>query len=314
MYIEQSTADKRTPSPGWTLFLQHEAGSLDAAVAQARRRNLFLSFGILSVLAASAGLVMINARRSEKLAAQQMEFVATVSHELRTPLAVIRSAAQNLSAGVVNDASQAQRYGDLIESEGRRLTDMVEQVLEYAGINDARRHPVPKPMDAVPVLRDVVASSASLPEASGVNFDVRIDENVPQVMADEAAIRRALHNLIGNALKYARDGQWVGITATRGAGADDGFVLVSVTDRGQGIAPADLSHIFEPFYRGRGAVEQQVRGNGIGLSLVQQLIQALGGRVSVQSTPGEGARFTLHIPVASVATVAADSSPTAEPA
>ena len=119
----------------WVVLLQHSAGSLDAAVAQARRRNLWLSFGILSVLVVGVGIIVLNARRSERLAAQQMDFVATVSHELRTPLAVIRSAAQNLSAGVVHDASQAQRYGDLIEAEGRRLTDMVEQVLEYAGLS-----------------------------------------------------------------------------------------------------------------------------------------------------------------------------------
>lgn len=299
MIIEQNaTGPVRSTVAGWTLAVQHEAGSLDAAVAQARRRNLFLSFGILTVLAASAGLVMVNARRSEKLAAQQMEFVATVSHELRTPLAVIRSAAQNLSAGVVHDAGQAQRYGDLIESEGRRLTDMVEQVLEFAGLKDTKRRLTPKVMDAVPVLRDVVASTQSLPEARGVDFDVKIDGDVPAVMADEAAIRRALNNLIGNALKYAGEGRWVGVTASRGQGADDGFLLVSVADRGHGIPADDLAHIFEPFYRGRHAVEQQVRGNGLGLSLVKQLLQAFGGRVSVTSAPGEGSRFTLHLPVA----------------
>jgi signal transduction histidine kinase len=211
---------------------------------------------------------------------------------------VIRSAAQNLSAGVVHDAEQTQRYGDLIESEGRRLTDMVEQVLEYAGLNDAKRRPRPQAMDAVPVLRDIVASTSSLPEARGVEFDVRIDQDVPVVMADEAAIRRALHNLLGNALKYAGDGRWVGVSASRGEGADDGFVLVSVSDRGKGIAADDLGHIFEPFYRGRHAVDQQIRGNGIGLSLVKQLLQALGGRVSVRSAPGQGSMFTLYLPVA----------------
>ena len=128
----------RTASLGWHILLQHAAGSLDAAVANARRRNLWLSFGILGVLAASTFLVMLNARRSEKLAAQQMDFVATVSHELRTPVAVIRSAAQNLSAGVVNDAEQAKRYGDLIDVEGRRLTDMVEQV---PGVRGSLRQP-----------------------------------------------------------------------------------------------------------------------------------------------------------------------------
>jgi signal transduction histidine kinase len=227
-----------------------------------------------------------------------MEFVATVSHELRTPLAVIRSAAQNLAAGVVHDTTQAQRYGDLIESEGRRLTDMVEQVLEFAGLKDVKRRVIPRPMDAVPVLHDVIASTSSLPEARGVEIDLKIGADVPVVMADEAAFRRALNNLIGNALKYAGDGRWIGVSAARGAGPDDGFVLVSVADRGNGIASDDLAHIFEPFYRGRHAVEQQIRGNGLGLSLVKQLLQAIGGRVSVTSAPGQGSQFTLHLPVA----------------
>ncbi len=123
----------RIVRPAWRVVLQHASGSLDAAVTQARRRNLALSFGILAILAVGIALVVRNARRSEELAARQMDFVASVTHELRTPLAVIRSAAQNLSAGVVSDPAQARRYGDLVEAEGRRLTDTIEQVLEYAG-------------------------------------------------------------------------------------------------------------------------------------------------------------------------------------
>lgn len=301
--IEQNSSslagtDSRSLPFGWTLMLQHSAGSLDAAVAQARRRNLFLSFGILGVLAASAGLVMINARRAEKLAAQQLAFVATVSHELRTPLAVIRSAAQNLSAGVVSDPGHATRYGDLIESEGRRLTDMVEQVLEYAGLSDARRRPPATAIDAASIVRDVVATSTSLTEAAGIDFDVQIDPGVPPILADADAIRRVLHNLIGNALKHAGDGRWVGVTVSRGQDGDRGFVLMSVADRGGGIPTGDLAHIFEPFYRGRCALDQQIRGNGLGLSLVKLVVEAHGGRVSAKSVPGQGSTFTLSLPVA----------------
>src|SRR5439155_17992756 len=123
----------------WQLVLQHPAGSLEAAVGQARRRNLTLSFGILALLCVSVGLIVVNAQRSQRLAGQQMDFVATVSHELRTPLAVIRSAAQNLSAGVVHEPAQAKRYGELLEGEGRRLTDMIEQVVDYAGLSGNKR-------------------------------------------------------------------------------------------------------------------------------------------------------------------------------
>jgi two-component system, OmpR family, sensor histidine kinase SenX3 len=290
---------------GWTIRLQHSAGSLDAAVANARRRNLWLSFGILGVLALSTGLVMINARRSEKLAAQQMDFVATVSHELRTPVAVIRSAAQNLSAGVVQDTDQAKRYGELIDAEGRRLTDMVEQVLEYAGLSGNRRPPTSRPVDLGSLAADVVNTSQSLPESENVTFDIRVDDHVPAVMADEDAIRRALINLVSNAVKHAGAGRWVGVSVAPGSGRDDKHVLVSVTDRGRGIPAEELSHIFEPFYRGRFALDQQIHGNGLGLSLVKRIVEAHGGRITVKSAPEQGSTFTLSLPVASGAVAAA---------
>jgi signal transduction histidine kinase/type II secretory pathway pseudopilin PulG len=289
----------RAASMGWHILLQHAAGSLDAAVANARRRNLWLSFGILGVLAASTFLVMLNARRSEKLAAQQMDFVATVSHELRTPVAVIRSAAQNLAAGVVNDAEQAKRYGEMIDVEGRRLTDMVEQVLEYAGLSGNRRPAASRPVDVASLVHDVVNTSQSLPEAHEISFDVRIDDNVPPVMADRDGLRRALLNLVSNALKYADEGRWIGLTVSREPGRNDGQVLVSVTDRGRGIPPDEMAHIFEPFYRGRLALNQQIHGNGLGLSLVKRIAEAHGGRVTVKSAPGQGATFTIALPAAS---------------
>jgi two-component system sensor histidine kinase SenX3 len=323
MVIEQHSATIAGPAAaravgrtGWTLLLQHGAGSLDAAVDRARRRNLWLSFGILGVLAASAGLVVVNARRSERLAAQQMDFVATVSHELRTPVAVIRSAAQNLAAGVVHDPDQARQYGTLIESEGRRLTDMVEQVLEYAGLSDAKRAPVSRPVDAGQLARDVVAASESLPEADGITFETRVDEGAPAIMADEDAIRRALLNLVGNAIKYGAEGGWIGVTVSRGTGRDTGQVSISVADRGRGIPTEDLGQIFKPFYRGAYARDRQIHGNGLGLSLVKGIVEAHGGRITVASAPGQGSTFTLELPVASEAIagtpVRSDRHPTAE--
>lgn len=285
----------------WRILLQHPAGSLDAAVGQVRRRNLWLSFGILGVLVSSVGLIVMNARRAERLAAQQMDFVATVSHELRTPLAVIRSAAQNLSAGVVHDPSQARRYGDLIESEGRRLTDMVEQVLEYAGLAGNRKNIAARPVDVGSLVDDVVNLSSALPEAEGIEFETSIPEDLPLVIGNMDGLRRALQNLVGNALKYGTDGRWIGIAAARATSRGRDEVQITVSDRGRGIDPADLDHIFEPFYRGRDAMDRQIHGNGLGLNLVQRIVQAQDGRVTVKSAPGEGATFTLHLPAMTTA-------------
>jgi two-component system sensor histidine kinase SenX3 len=283
-------------APAWQLVLQHTAGSLDAAVAQARRRNLWLSFSILGVLGAGVVLVVVNAQRSQRLAAQQMDFVATVSHELRTPLAVIRSAAQNLSAGVVTSEGQAQRYGDLIEGEGRRLTDMVEQVLEYSGLSGNRRLPMGRAVDPGSLVRAIATSCESLFDAAGITPDITIDPDLPAIVADQNAVGRAVTNLIANALKHGADGRAVSVAVRRGQSAGRDEVLVTVSDRGRGIDADDLSHIFEPFYRGRYALERQIQGNGLGLSLVRRIAEAHGGRATVVSTPGQGAAFTLHFP------------------
>jgi signal transduction histidine kinase len=293
----------RVARPGWRLVLAHPSGSLDVAVSRARLRNLWLGFGILGVLAAGVVLVVLNGRRAGRLASQQMDFVATVSHELRTPLAVIRSAAQNLSAGVVADPERARRYGELIEGEGRRLTEMVEQVLEYARINGDRPTGAGRPVNLVDVAHDVARACEPLCAEAGVAIEVRAEPaDVPAVAGDEAALRRALHNLVVNAVKHGADGRWVGVRVAPVAGKQP-QVVVEVSDRGRGIEVNDLGHVFEPFYRGRRAVDEQVHGNGLGLSLVKRVVESHGGKVTARSVPGGGAVFTMHLPAAAERTL-----------
>jgi signal transduction histidine kinase len=279
----------------WQILVQHEAGSLEAAVEAGRRRNLWLSFGILSVLVTGMALVVVNARRSERLAAQQVDFVAAVSHELRTPLSVIRSAAQNLSSGVVSESGRTREYGQLIEREGRRLTEMVEQVLGYAGIDALGRGIATTEVDVAAVLDAALESCAPMLTERGVEVERHVAAGLPMVAAHEAALRRALENMIGNAVKYAADGRWIGLRVESPMVHGRPVVSVVVADRGRGIDPADLPHVFEPFYRGRRAVEQQIQGSGIGLSLVKKVADAHGGHVEVQSSP-QGTTFTLTLP------------------
>jgi signal transduction histidine kinase len=181
---------------------------------------------------------------------------------------------------------------------------MVEQVLEYAGLGGNRRPAMAGPVNVSALVNDVAASCSTLAEAEHVAFDVDAPADLPAVIADEGALRRALHNLVTNALKYAAEGRWVGIGARKVAGRSGDEVLISVSDRGRGIASTDLPHLFEPFYRGRYAVERQIHGNGLGLSLVKRIAEAHGGRVTVTSAPGSGSTFTLHLPAASPETAA----------
>jgi signal transduction histidine kinase len=278
----------------WKLVVAHPAGSLEAAVGAQRRRNLVVSSTILGLLVASMGLLVLSTRRAQRLARQQMEFVATVSHELRTPLAVIRSAAENLADGVVDDEQQIRRYGELMRGEGRRLTEMVEQILEFAGIQPGQRSLALRSVSLGSLVRDVVSSSADLIEGAGLEVEMDLPENLPPVLGDEPALRRVFQNLVDNAIKYGASGGWMRLSA-RAYGPD---VFVTVADRGIGIDPADQTRIFEPFYRAGDVVAAQMQGAGLGLSLVQRIVAAHGGRVTVKSVPRSGSEFTVQLPIA----------------
>jgi len=282
-----------SPSPApWRLLVKHPSGSLEQAVNAARRRNLAISTSILGILGLSVGFLVLSTRRAQDLARQQLEFVATVSHELRTPLAVIRSAADNLADGVINDDARIRQYGQLVRREGLRLTDLVEQILEFAGLQSGQRTLTPKPVALAPLLRDVRATT----EATGpahIDIELTVDDNLPAVAGDEAALRRVFQNLVGNALKYGADAAWIGIRASNAGGT----VQVSVSDRGIGIAPAHQAKIFDPFYRAPDVVAAQIHGAGLGLSLVKRIVEAHGGRITLTSAPGAGSTFTVTLPV-----------------
>ena len=292
--IATATMRNGNAAPRWRLLVKHPSGSLEAAVNSTRRRNLAISSGILAVLGASMALLVLSTRRSQEIARQQMEFVAAVSHELRTPLAVIRSAGDNLAAGVVAEPAQVGTYGELVRAEGRRLSEMVEQILEFAGIQSGQRRFEPRPVDVATLLGDVIGASASLIEAARIDVQLQIPPDVPPVLGDEPALRRVFQNLLGNAIKYGADGRWIGLRAQ----ATSKEVCVSVADRGIGIPPAEQSRIFEPFYRAAEVIAAQIQGAGLGLSLVQRIIEAHGGRIAVKSAPGEGSEFSVYLPAA----------------
>lgn len=276
-------------SAPWQLLVRHRAGSLEAAVAQVRRRNLAVSSFILILMAAGMIMLVISTRRAQRLARLQMEFVAGVSHELKTPLAVICSAGENLADGLVASTKQAQRYGSLIRTEGRRLSEMVDQILGLAGMQIR-----PEPANLSEVIDRAVAVFEPQLNQSGCIVEKRLAPDLPPVLADSRWLAHAVQNLVSNAIKYG-DGKWIGIRSEAAAGQ----ARVHVEDRGPGIDPSDLPHTFEPFYRGRNATGSQIHGVGLGLNLVKRIAEAHGGAVDVKSAPGQGARFTLSLPLAS---------------
>ncbi len=280
----------------WVLEAAYRNRSLDSIVAAAHRRNLALSLGILFMLTASLAVLVVSARRAQRLARLQMEFVAGVSHELRTPLSVITSAADNLADGVVSSEQQMRRYGALIRTEARRLTHMVEQILRFAGLESGRIHVSLEPLAVEPILREAIRACDAEASAANCTLEAEIPAGLPPVLADSRSLLYACRNLIHNAAVHAGAGHWIGVQAAHDPVS--GAVTIRVSDRGPGIARSEQSRIFEPFYRGRRAVEDQVHGFGLGLALVERVVNALHGSITVESEPGKGASFLIRLPVA----------------
>ena len=283
----------------WLLMAQHRAGSLEAAVAGVRMKNLMISSSVLLLLTLAIGLIVVSARRAQELARQQMEFVAAVSHELRTPVSVIGAAAGNLADGVVGDPQRVRKYGETIQGEARRLAETVERVLQLAGIAAGRAAAAQTPVSPIDLVHESIAACRTEIETASFTVDVTIAENLPNVVGDVTALKSALQNLISNAVKYGGQARWLRVSAKLdpGVGAKQ-QVVFAVEDRGMGIDADDKKHIFEPFYRGRDAVSQQIQGSGLGLNLVMRIAEAHGGRVGVTSDPGKGSTFTLALPAA----------------
>lgn len=277
----------------WALNIQHKDGSLEQFVGSSRRKNLWLSFGILGLLGGSISLIFLSARRAQVLAQRQLDFVSSVSHEFRTPIAVIYSAGENLADGVAREGTQVSRYGNLIKGEGKKLSAMVEQILEFAGARSGRKKYDFRETDVKNIIESALNDCAPLISEKQFEVETDIQENLPAIQADTNSLSHAIQNLIINGIKYSNGSNWLKISAQNGGET----IKIVVEDKGIGIGKKDLKQIFSPFYRAKDVVDAQIHGNGLGLSLVKQTIEAHHGKIEAESEIGKGSRFTIQLPV-----------------
>jgi two-component system phosphate regulon sensor histidine kinase PhoR len=237
-------------------------------------------------------------RRLETL---RRDFVANVSHELRTPVTAISSAAETLTSALGRDAEAARRFVDIIERNAERLNALLEDVLALSRIEsrDFRLSLEPQAMQAV------VGQVLSLFEERAAKHRMRlvhaVPADVPRVRADRRALEQVLTNLVDNAVKYGGPGAEVRVCAEH----DGDTVRISVEDTGPGIEARHLPRVFERFYRVDAGRSRELGGTGLGLSIVKHLAEAMGGAIGVESAVGKGSKFSLTLPVAKDASVAA---------
>ena len=296
-----AVSDGRAQPQGTSLvafaFLEASFADRNQAVWRSHLRRYFVFYAAALLLVGAAAGLLFTYRavtREMELSRMKAGFIASVSHEFRTPLSAIEALLERLESGKVQDEEMLRRYYQASRREVHRLTGMVNQLLDFSRLEEGRAQFRFETIDLNDVAREAVESFVDL------GFGARLTEDLAtgttlSVTADRDAARQAIHNLIDNALKYSPDGSAVTIVS----GRRDGDVFVRVSDRGAGIAPREQSLIFEQFYRAGSAGAGGVQGTGLGLALVRTVMAAHGGRVTLESRPGEGSTFELIFPEAS---------------
>lgn len=290
----QITVGRQFPT---TLYKWRLNVALTAAEQLAKRteRKLLIEIGlaVLSALVVIAGsaVIMVAAARERRLASLKSEFVANVSHELKTPLSLIRMFGELLQSGRAADDQKRKQYIDIIVTETERLSDLIENVLDFAKVERGVEAYQFVEGELGEVVMRAVEVCRSRAQRAGVTLETDIAPNLPLLRLDERALEIAIINLIDNALKYAAEGRWIGVSVRS---VKKKHLDVIVCDRGPGVPQEDRESIFERFAR-RGDA-QRVRGSGIGLALVQSIAQAHGGRAWVEPHVPQGSEFILRIP------------------
>jgi signal transduction histidine kinase len=262
------------------------------------RRNFItsLSFSALTALALIGAVAMAlrAASRAMKLSQMKSDFVSNVSHELRTPLASIRVFGEFLKLGRVNEQDKMQEYGEYIETESRRLTQLINNILDFSKIESGQKTYHFEQTNVESLVADTLKTFEVVLEQNGftVNWE-RPPRPLPMVVIDPDAIAQAFINLLDNAVKYSGDSKEIGVKLSETGDT----VMISVIDHGVGIASEERAKVFEKFYRVGNCMVHDVKGSGLGLSIVKHIIEAHDGRVSVESEPGRGSAFMISLPV-----------------
>ncbi len=320
-------AAARRPQSALASAVRHEAGAelLRVTVHLTGPDLLFevqrarsMSFGLLVLCSAAVALLgFVSARRAylrqQRLTEMKSDFVSSVSHELRAPIASVRLLTESLERGKVQDPARQREYFRFILQECRRLSSLIENVLDFSRIEEGRKRYEFEPANA----RDLVETTVKLMEPNAAEKHVALRLETPDgaeadctALLDARAIQQAVVNLIDNAVKHSAAGGTVTVSLNCEPGpntesaprkdapgpAPGARLRISVADHGPGIPPEEHQRIFERFYRRGSELRRETQGVGIGLSIVKHIVAAHGGRVVLESAVGQGACFTLELP------------------
>jgi signal transduction histidine kinase len=269
------------------------SGSNDASWVH-RRQALWYGFITLLVMMVLIGLAMTGRviRREVELGRLQNDFIAAVSHEFKSPLTSIRLLMERIRSGRLTTSTATSEYYAAIDRETKRLERLVHSLLEAQQIQAGHRHYSFARASIVEIVETAINGLRPQAEAKHIGLKAQTEDGIPELQLDTMAMTEAVENLLDNAIKYSPPSS----TVTVAVRAIENQVCVDVCDQGIGIERHDLPRIFEKFYRGRRGDQQDVKGAGLGLTLVKATVEAHGGVVGATSTAGKGSRFSVRLP------------------
>jgi len=280
--------------PPWLIeFYQRPQNPYKRLFASNQSIYVYMFLLIASILVFGLILTVRAVTHELELAKLKSDFVSTVSHEFKSPLTSIRQLAEMLQAGRVPSDERRQRYYDVLVEQSGRLSSLVTNILDIARIEEGRKEFEFETVDVGELVEEVVSAAEHQWRHEGFVIHADVNRPLPAIHADRASIGQAVSNLIDNAVKYSGDSREVHVRAS----AADGQVKISVQDFGVGIKEEDLGRVFERFYRGGDELTRSVKGSGLGLTLVQQIVEAHNGTVYVESEVGQGSTFSITLPV-----------------
>ncbi len=247
----------------------------------------------------TVAIVLHDETRARRAEQSRADFVANASHELRSPLSVLIGYIETLRGPARDDAEARERFLEVMRSEALRMARLIEDLLSLSRVEINEHVPPRGRVEVTPLVRRVVESLYGRALDREMNLRIDAEQGLPVVSGEADELTQAVHNLVDNALKYARPRTEITISCTRAGrvpGGPGAGVAISVADRGEGLAAVHLPRITERFYRVDTGRSRKVGGTGLGLAIVKHIVNRHRGHLRIESTPGEGSRFTIILP------------------